>query len=109
MNERKIRDSTRKVTENQKKKFEIQEEIKKEKKVSKALGKLHRKETEKYVDSALEQAEYAVDNFDKSTEEEERVESSLDVEVFLSADEKDLDDDNWDPLGAENSEKIVRS
>ena len=60
----------------------------------KALGKLHEKETKKYLDSALELAEYSVDNFDKSTEEE-RGESS---EVFLSADEKDLDDD-WDPLG----------
>ena len=99
MSERKIRESTKQVTENLNKKLEIQENLKKQKKISKALGKLRQKETREYLDSAVELAEYSVEHFETSAEEEQNAESSLVKEVSPGNNENDSDDD-WDPLGA---------
>ena len=60
MSKRNLRESIKKVTENQKQGAEISKEIQKSKKTSAKLLDLCRQEDKLYLDEALELAEYSV-------------------------------------------------
>ena len=103
MSDRNLRESTKKVTEKQKKKTEIYKEIAKSKETSKKLSEICRQEENLYLDSALELAEYSAKHFDITDQESEisttdiREESSRNDDIF--DDHNNPIEEDWDPLG----------
>ena len=69
MSDRDLRESTKKVTSEQKRKSDIDKEIKKSKDISTKLQNIRRQEEKLYLDSAIELAEYSVQVYDNSDEE----------------------------------------
>ena len=69
MSDKNLRESTRKVKENQIKRSEIAADIKKQKKKSKAIQKQIREEESVFLEEALQLAEYTVEHFETSSEE----------------------------------------
>ena len=102
MSERNLRESTKKVTENQKQRAQISKEIQKSKKTSAKLKDLCRQEEKFYLDKALELAEYSVKVFDKSDEKSVTVEEYSSDEssrkLVFDAHESPTEEE-WDPLG----------
>ena len=69
MSDKNLRESTKKVREDQIKRSEIKADIKKQKKKSKALQEQIREEESVFLEEALQLAEYTVEHFDTSSEE----------------------------------------
>ena len=67
MSDKNLRESTKKVRENQIKRSEIAADIKKQKKKSKALQKQIREEESVFLEEALQLAEYTVEHFETSS------------------------------------------
>ena len=115
MSERNLRDSTRRVTEDQKEKSRVAEEIRKEKKTSKALKRIHRQEEKLYLAEALELAEYTVEhldleNKDSSEKSDSKDEINSDSDVFdINIKEVPACDEWQDPLGvAKTPQKVTQ-
>ena len=66
MSDKNLRESTKKVRENQIKRSEMEADVKKQKK-SKALEKQNRQEESVLLKESLELAEYTVEHFDTSS------------------------------------------
>ena len=98
MSDKNLRDSTKKVRENQIKRSEIEADIKNQKKKSKALQKQIREEESVFLKESLELAEYTVEHFETSSEESGEAEEVLEKETFDDKDDSSVDD-VWDPLG----------
>ena len=113
MSERNLRDSTRRVTEDQKEKSRVAEEIKKEKKTSKALKRIHRQEEKLYLAEALELAEYTVEhleseNEDSSEKSDSEDEINSDSDVFdINIKEVPACEEWQDPLGVAKTPQKV--
>ena len=98
MSDKNLRESTKKARENQIKRSEIEADIKKQKKRSKALEKQIREEESVFLEEALQLAEYTVENFGTTSEESgEAEEVPSHTEIFDV--KSDSSDDEWDPLG----------
>ena len=67
MSDKNLRESTKKVRENQIKRSEMEADVKKQKKKSKALEKQIRQEESVLLKESLELAEYTVEHFDTSS------------------------------------------
>ena len=106
MSDKNLRESTKKVKENQIKRSEIAADIKKQKK-SKALQKQIREEEKIYQREAVELAEYTAQNLEITVEdlvEEEHAGN----ETFDNNSEPT--DDDWDPLGViKTPRKLIES
>ena len=87
MSDKNLRESTKKVRENQIKRSEMEADVKKQKK-SKALEKQIRQEESVLLKESLELAEYTVEHFDTSSEESAEAEEDPEKEIF---------DDKTDP------------
>ena len=98
MSDKNLRDSTKKVRENQIKRSEIEADIKNQKKKSKALQKQIREEESVLLKESLELAEYTAEHFETSSEESGEVEQDPEKETFDDKTDPS-DDDEWDPLG----------
>ena len=104
MSDRDLRESTKKVTSEQKRKSDIDKEIKKSKDISTKLQNIRRQEEKLYLDSAIELAEYSVQVYDNSDEE-----TAVGGEVNIPQESSQLNetfdaqsnpvDEDWDPLG----------
>ena len=107
MSDKNLRESTKKVKENQIKRSEIAADIKKQKKKSKALQKQIREEEKIYQREAVELAEYTAQNLEITVEdlvEEEHAGN----ETFDNNSEPT--DDDWDPLGViKTPRKLIES
>ena len=88
MSDKNLRESTKKVRENQIKRSEIEADVKKQKKKFKALEKQIREEESVLLKESLELAEYTVEHFDTSSEESAEAEEDPEKEIF---------DDKTDP------------
>ena len=69
MSDRDLRESTKKVTSEQKRKSDIDKEIKKSKDISIKLQNIRCQEEKLYLDCAIELVEYSVQVYDNSDEE----------------------------------------
>ena len=113
MSERNLRDSTRRVTEDQKEKSRVAEEIRKEKKTSKALKRIHRQEEKLYLAAALELAEYTIEHLESENEDSSEKSDSED-EINSDSDVFDIEEvpasDEWgDPLGVTKTpQKVIQ-
>ena len=87
MSDKNLRESTKKVRENQIKRSEMEADVKKQKK-SKALEKQIRQEESVLLKESLELAEYTAEHFDTSSEESAEAEEDPEKEIF---------DDKTDP------------
>ena len=115
MSDRDLRESTKKVTSEQKRKSDIDKEIKKSKDISTKLQNISRQEEKLYLDAAIELAEYSVQVYDNSDEE-----TAVGGEVNIPQESSQLNetfdaqsnpvDEDWDPLGvAITPRKLLRS
>ena len=104
MSDRDLRESTKKVTSEQKRKSDFDKEIKKSKDISTKLQNIRRQEEKLYLDSAIELAEYSVQVYDNSDEE-----TAVGGEVNIPQGSSQLNEtfdaqsnpvvEDWDPLG----------
>ena len=99
MSDKNLRESTKKVRENQIKRSEIEADIKKQKKKSKALQKQIREEESVLLEEALQLAEYTVEHFETSSEESGVAGEEVPGHTETFDDKSDSSYDEWDPLG----------
>ena len=112
MSGRNLRESTKKVTEVQKEKTKVVEELITLKNTSKALENIRRQEEKSYSAAALELVEYTVEHLEsdiKDTSEESAVDTvnvGADSDVFADYIEEVPVNEDWlDPLGVEKTPK----
>ena len=111
MSGRNLRESTKKVTEVQKEKTKVAEELITLKNTSKALETIRRQEEKSYSAAALELVEYTVEHLEsdsKDNSEESAVDTvnvRADSDVFDDIEEVPVNEDWLDPLGVEKTPK----
>ena len=112
MSGRNLRESTKKVTEVQKEKTKVVEELITLKNTSKALENIRPQEEKSYSAAALELVEYTVEHLEsdsKDTSEESAVDTvnvGADSDVFADYIEEVPVNEDWlDPLGVEKTPK----
>ena len=104
MSGRNLRESTKKVTEVQKEKTKVAEELITLKNTSKALENIRRQEEKSYSAAALELVEYTVEHLEsdsKDNSEESAVDTvnvRADSDVFDDIEEVPVNEDWLDPL-----------